>query len=213
MPVIGLTGSFGSGKTTIAGMFRRAGAKVIDADAIARQVVECGSPALKEIIALVGEQILKPDGQLDRAALGERIFSDEAIRQRVNTIIHPRVREIELQQLEQWRDEPLVVLSVPLLLENRMEHLVDYVVVVTADEHTRSQRLKLRDALRDEQIAARLRAQMPQHEKVARADFVINNSGSLEETERQVRDLLRKLTAHGYTAAGADSSEGTSNDD
>jgi len=198
MPVIGLTGSFGSGKTTVAEMFRRAGAKIINADAIARQVVEPGSPALREIVALVGEQILKPDGQLDRPALGERIFSDEALRQQVNAIIHPRVREIELQQLEQWRDEPLVVLSVPLLLENRMEHLVDCVVVVTVDERTRSQRLKQRDVLRDEQIAARLSAQMPQHEKTARADFVINNSGSLEETERQVRELLGKLTA-GHT--------------
>jgi len=132
---------------------------------------------------------------LDRAALAERIFHDATLRGQVNAIIHPRVREIEQQQLEQWRNKPLVVLCVPLLLENHMEHLVDYVVVVTVDEGTRSERLKRRDGLTDEQIAARLSAQMRQDEKVARADFVINNSGSIAETERQVTDLLRKLAS------------------
>lgn len=195
MPVIGLTGSFGSGKTTVAEMFRRAGGRIIDADAIARQAVEPGSPTLKELVDLLGQQILKPDGRLDRAALAERIFHDATLRGQVNAIIHPRVREIEQQQLEQWRNKPLVVLCVPLLLENHMEHLVDYVVVVTVDEGTRSERLKRRDGLTDEQIAARLSAQMRQDEKVARADFVINNSGSIAETERQVTDLLRKLAS------------------
>lgn len=193
MPVIGLTGSFGSGKTTVAEMFRRAGAKIVDADVIARQVVEPGSPSLQEIVDLFGQQILKPDGRLDRAALAERIFHDAALRQQVNAILHPRVREIELQQLAQWRNEPLVVLCVPLLLENHMENLVDYVVVVAVDERRRSERLKQRDGLTDEQIAIRLNAQMPQDEKVARADFVIQNSGSIEETRRQVHDLLRRL--------------------
>lgn len=193
MPIIGLTGSFGSGKTTVAEMFRRAGAKIIDADAIAREVVAPGSPALKEIVQLVGPQVIGPDGRLDRSALADGIFSDERLRRQVNAIIHPRVREIELRQLEKWRDEPLVVLCVPLLLENRMEHLVDYIVVVTVDETTRFERLKRRDGLSDQQIRARLAAQMPQQEKVARADFVIDNSGSLEQTERQVHELVKKL--------------------
>jgi len=195
MPVIGLTGSFGSGKTTVAEMFRRAGAKLIDADEIARQVVEPGSPALNEIVDLAGQQILKADGRLDRAALADRLFSDDALRRRVNAVIHPRVREIELRRLEQWRNEPLVVLCVPLLLENQMDRLVDRVVVVTVDDRVRVERLKERDGLADEQIAARLRAQMPQAEKAARADFVINNSGSREDTQRQVDDLLRTLAA------------------
>lgn len=193
MPVIGLTGSFGSGKTTVAEMFRRAGAKVIEADEIARQVVEPGSPALKEIVDLLGQQILQADGRLNRALLAERLFGDEALRRRVNAIVHPRVREIELQQLEQWRNEPLVVLCVPLLLENQMERLVDRVVVVTVDDRVRVERLKDRDGLTEGQIAARLRAQMPQAEKVARADFVINNSGSLDETQRQVEDVLKEV--------------------
>lgn len=193
MPVLGLTGSFGSGKTTVAGMFRRAGARLIDADAIARQVVEPGSPALKELVDLLGQQILKPDGQLDRAALARQIFADAALREQVNAIIHPRVREIELQQLAQWRHEPLVVLCVPLLLENHMERLVDRVVVVAADERRRAERLGQRDGLTDEQIAARLRAQMPQEDKIARADFVINNSGSIEETKRQVEGIVKEV--------------------
>ncbi|MCX8036096.1 MAG: dephospho-CoA kinase [Candidatus Sumerlaeia bacterium] len=193
MPVIGLTGSFGSGKTTVAEMFRRRGARIIDADAIARQLVEPGSPALQEIVDLLGQPILQPDGRLNRAAVAERVFADESLRQRLNAILHPRIRAIEEEQLAQWRNEPLVVLSVPLLLENRMEHLVDCVVVVAVDEAVRAERLRRRDGLTDAQIAARLKAQMPQEEKIARADYVIYNSGSLEETERQVEELVRRI--------------------
>jgi dephospho-CoA kinase len=193
MPVLGLTGSFGSGKTTVAALFERAGAKVIDADQLARQVVEPGSPALRQIAELAGHDILTPDGQLDRAALAERIFGDEALRRQINAIIHPRVRELELRLLAEWRDEPLVVLTVPLLFENRMESLVDCVAVVTVDEATRLERVRRRDHLTDEQIQARLAAQMPQAEKVARADFVIDNAGRIEETERCVRRLITQL--------------------
>jgi len=193
MPVIGLTGSLGSGKTTVAEMFRRAGAKIIDADAIAREVVKPGSPALKELVDLAGQEILTPEGQLDRAALAERVFQDAALRQQVQAIVHPRVREIELQQLAQWRREPLVVLNVPLLLENQMEHLVDSVVVVTVDEPTRKERLRRRDGLTDEQIEARLAAQMPQEQKIARADHIIDNSGPREQTARLVYQLIKTL--------------------
>ena len=193
MPVLGLTGSFGSGKTTVARMFEQAGAKVIDADAIARRVVAPGSPALREIADLVGHEILTSDGQLDRPALAERIFRDETLRRKVNAIVHPRVREIELEQLGRLSDEPLVVLSVPLLLENEMEDLVDYVVVVAVDESVRRERLRRAGRWTDKQIAARLAAQMPQEEKVARADFVIDNSGSLAQTRQQVEAVLQAL--------------------
>lgn len=193
MPIIGLTGSFGSGKTTTAEMLRRAGARVIDADVIARQVVAPGSPALKEIVDLMGREVLRADGHLDRAAVAERVFGDEALRKRLNEIIHPRVREVELRQLEEWRDEPLVVLSVPLLLENGMERLVDAVVVVTVDEESREKRIGRRNGLTKRQIQARLAAQMSQEEKVARADHVIDNSGSLVSLAGQVRELLGRL--------------------
>jgi dephospho-CoA kinase len=194
MPVIGLTGSFGSGKTTVAEMFRQAGARVIDADAIARDVVEPGSPALQEIVDQVGPDVLQSDGRLDRKALAKKMFANSDVRRQINQIIHPRVREIELRQLEQWRDEPLVVLCVPLLLENRMEHLVDWVVVVTVDLQTRYRRLWQRDRLTRDQVDARLAAQMPQEEKVERADYVIDNAGTHKETKQQVRELIQKLS-------------------
>jgi dephospho-CoA kinase len=193
MPVIGLTGSFGSGKTTVAELFERAGARIIDADRIARQVVEPGAPALKQIAELVGPDVLTAEGRLDRVALAERVFRDEALRRRVNAIVHPRVREEEERLLEHWRAEPLVVLNVPLLLENRMESLVDYVVVVVVDEAARFERVRARGGLTDEQIRARLAAQMPQEEKIARADFVIDNSGTREETQRLVYHLIKQL--------------------
>ena len=194
MPVIGLTGSFGSGKTTVAEMFRHAGARVIDADSIARDVVEPGSPALQEIVDQVGPDILRSDGSLDRKALAEKVFGNSDLRRQINRIIHPRVREIELRQLEQWRDAPLVVLCVPLLLENRMEHLVDSVVVVTVDPQSRYQRLWKRGRLGRDQVDARLAVQMAQEEKIERADYVIDNSGTRKETEQQVRELIQKLS-------------------
>jgi dephospho-CoA kinase len=174
-------------------MFEKAGARVIDADQIARQVVEPGSPALNELVDQFGQQILKPDGALDRRALADRIFHDEGLRQKVNSIVHPRIRAIEREQLDRWRHEKLVVLSAALLLENHMEALVDYVVVVIVDETTRRERLTKQGAWTERQIAARLAAQMPQNEKTARADFVIDNSGTIERTERQVRAILQAL--------------------
>jgi dephospho-CoA kinase len=174
-------------------MFERAGAQVIDADEIARRVVEPGSPALNELVDLLGQQILNPDGALDRQALADQIFRNESLRHKVNRIIHPRVRAIELEQLRRWRDAPVVIVSAPLLLENHMDDLVDYVLVVTVDEATRYERLTQQGAWTKRQIAARLAAQMPQSEKMARADFVIDNSGPLARTHQQVTAILQAL--------------------
>ena len=191
--IIGLTGSLGSGKNTVAQMFEEmGGAIVIDADAIARQVQEPGGAAFEEIVRTFGPDVVLPDGSgLDRRKLAEQVFSSAEKLARLNAIVHPRVREEEKRLLALHGGERLVVLNVALLLENTMSDLVDRVVVVTVSEAKRRERLFARSGMSPEEVERRLAAQMPQEEKVRRADDVIDNDAGLDATRQQVRDLLK----------------------
>lgn len=175
------------------------GAFVIDADDIARRVQEPGGGAYDEIVRAFGPGVVRPDGALDRRALATEVFSRPERLELLNRIVHPRVREAELELLDSHRDDPLVVLNVPLLLENGMEKLVDRVVVVTVGEESRRKRLWERSRMPADEVDRRLAAQMPQDEKARRAHDVIDNDGPVEETRRQVAQLLARLG----TAAGA----------
>ena len=195
--ILGLTGSIGSGKSTVAGMLEAlAGAKIIDADEIARRVQMPGGSAFDEIVAAFGPSVLQEDGTLNRKKLATTVFADDNQRHILNSIVHPKVRAEELRLLREYRQFPLVVLVVPLLLENRMQSLVDRIVVVTIDEASRRRRLYERSAMTDEEIARRLAAQMSDREKADQADFTIDNSGSLDNTRRQVGDMLKQLQVH-----------------
>ncbi len=191
MTVVGLTGSFGSGKSVVARMFAALGAVIIDADEIAKEVVKPGTPAFQEIVQAFGREVLGDEqGALDRKRLAAMVFQDASKREVLNRIVHPRVRKRELELLSHYKDHPLVVLSVPLLFENNMEHLVDKVVVVVVNEAERMRRLtEQQEGLTSDEIQRRLQAQMPQEEKRKRANFVIDNSGSLEEAQAQVKQL------------------------
>ncbi|MCX7765509.1 MAG: dephospho-CoA kinase [Candidatus Sumerlaeia bacterium] len=191
--IIGLTGSYGSGKTTVTEMFRTLGARIIDADVIAREIVEPTMPAYHEIVAEFGNEVVQENGQLNRRKIKELIFSRPALRQKLNQIMHPRIREIELERLREWRTEPLVVLSAPLLLENQLDKYVDKIVVVTVSAEKRIERLQKRDNVTVEEINRVLAVQMPEAEKIKRADFVIDNSGTLEETFKSVQQLVKQL--------------------
>ena len=191
MTVLGLTGSFGSGKSVVARMFATLGAVIIDADEIAKEVVKPGTPAFQEIVQAFGREVLGEQGALDRKRLAALVFQDVSKREMLNRIVHPRVRKRELELLSHYKDHPLVVLSVPLLFENNMEHLVDKVVVVVVNEAERMRRLtEQQEGLTPDEIQRRLQAQMPQEEKRKRANFVIDNSGSLEEAQAQVKQLV-----------------------
>jgi dephospho-CoA kinase len=189
MTVLGLTGSFGSGKSVVARMFAALGGVIVDADEIAKEVVKSGSPAFQEIVQAFGHEVVSKDGELDRKKLATLVFQDASKRERLNKIVHPRVRKRELELLSRYEHHPLVVLSVALLFENKMEHLVDKIVVVVVNEAERMRRLTEKKGLTPEEIQRRLQAQMPQEEKRKRADFVIDNSGSLDETQAQVKEL------------------------
>ena len=195
MRVLGLTGGIGSGKSMVASMFRQLGADVIDADQLAREVVEPGQPALAEIVSAFGPDILGGDGRLDRGKLGAIIFADAPARSRLNAITHPRIRERMEEEVARRADRPgLLLLDIPLLYENARTNAVEKVIVVWVDRKTQLRRLEERSGLSEDEARQRIASQMPLDEKRARADLVIDNSGSPEETRRQVEAIYRKFT-------------------
>jgi dephospho-CoA kinase len=209
--VLGLTGGIATGKSTVARMFERSGAVVIDADAIVHELQQPGSPVLAEIAEAFGAAMLQPDGSLDRARLGAHVFRDAEARARLGCIVHPRVGAEMARRLEKARGEgvPLVLLDIPLLFEGRAaggaqadRDAVEAVVVVYAPESVQIERQVARNGYGRDEAERRVRAQLPIDEKRRLADFVIDNSGSLEETERQVRDLVAELLAGAGASRG-----------
>lgn len=197
--VLGLTGGIASGKSSIAAMFAEFGAVVVSADQLAREVVAPGSVTLQALTAAFGPTILGPGGGLDREAMGRIVFADPAARERLNALTHPaiaRLAEAHLQELRA-RDVPLVVYEAPLLFEAGAEGRVDRVLVLVIDPALQRARLQERDHFDAATVEARIAAQWPQADKTARADFVIDNSGSLEETRRQVSALYHWLLSDG----------------
>ncbi|MGN7939584.1 dephospho-CoA kinase [Bacillus sp. 7586-K] len=189
--VIGLTGGIASGKSTVSNMIRKQGLRVVDADIIAREVVEIGQPAYKKIIETF-DGILDEDKSINRQKLGSIIFADEKKRQQLNSIVHPAVREEMLKQVESEKQKNAlaVVLDIPLLFESKLTHIVDKTILVYVDEHIQLERLMGRNGYTEHEARMRIESQMPLKEKLKLADYVINNNGSLEETERQLRNIL-----------------------
>ncbi|MBS1105050.1 MAG: dephospho-CoA kinase [Deltaproteobacteria bacterium] len=207
--VIGLTGGIGTGKSTVARMLAELGAVVIDADAIVHELQAPGSPALAEIAAALGSDVLDAAGALDRARVAERVFRDPALRQRLNAIMHPRVGAEMARRTDAARrgGAPLVVLDIPLLFETRPRDRdaarrgSDATVLVYAPPSLQIDRTVARNGCTREEAERRVAAQLPIDQKRALADHVIDNAGALADTERQVRDLFAKLV--GQAASGA----------
>ena len=194
MKVLGLTGGIGSGKSMVLSMFANLGAEVIDADHLAREVVEPGQPALEEIATAFGRDMLMPDGRLDRGKLARIIFADPVARARLNAITHPRIRERMATEMALRGSRPgLLIVDIPLLYENDRSETVESVIVVWVDAKTQLRRLTERDGLTPDEARQRIAAQMPLDEKRARADLVVDNSGSRENTRRQVEVIYRRF--------------------
>jgi dephospho-CoA kinase len=199
---VGLTGGIASGKSTVARVFRELGAHVLDADRIARDIVPPGSPALARIARAFGKEMLRPDGTLDRAALGEVVFADAGKRRVLEGILHPLILdEIDRRVDELERADPggMVVVEAALILELGRQAEFDALVVVWADEAQQRQRMIQRDKLSVEEAQRRLDAQMPLAEKRSRAQFVVDNSGDQEacraDAERVYGELLHLVRA------------------
>lgn len=192
MRVLGLTGGIGSGKSAVGLMFAQLGADLVEADQIARDVVVPGQPALDEIVRAFGADILLPDGRLNRSKLASIIFADPAARKRLNAITHPRIRERMAAEVAARTALPgVLILDIPLLYENERTTTVESVIVVWVDPETQLRRLIERDGLTADDARRRIAAQMPLDEKRARADHVIDNTGSREQTRRQVETIYR----------------------
>lgn len=196
MLVIGLTGGIACGKSTVAEMLRALGARVVDADEVARQVMTPGSPVLARVVERFGREILKPDGTLDRRRLGGLVFGDRQAREDLNRLTHPAILDAIRRRLEEARREGVetLVIDAPLLLEAGMEDWVDEVWVVACSREQQIDRLRRRDGFALAEAEARLAAQMPLEQKLRRAHRVIRNEGSLEETRRQVLACWREAT-------------------
>ncbi|MFP7478077.1 dephospho-CoA kinase [Terribacillus saccharophilus] len=189
--VIGLTGGIASGKSTVSSLFKEYGIPVVDADIVAREVVEPGEPALASIVDAFGSEILLPDGSLDRQKLGGIIFRDLEKREILNGIVHPVVRERMTADRDRLKTEhPAVVLDIPLLFEGNQLHLVDKVVVVHVDPQIQLERLMQRNNLTEQEALDRINSQMSLADKATRADAVIDNNGSRDETKAQLEKLL-----------------------
>lgn len=191
--VIGLTGGIASGKSTVSNMLKEMNITVIDADVEARLAVEKGEPAYQKIVAEFGDDILLDTEEIDRGKLGSIIFHNAEKRQLLNSIVHPEVRKRMNDQVEaaRVRGEQVIVLDIPLLFESKLTYMVEKTILVYVDRDIQLKRLMERNDLSLKDAEARIKSQMPLSEKVALADAVINNNGTIDETQKQVIEVLK----------------------
>ena len=191
MKVIGLTGGIGSGKSTVSQFLRELGAVLIDADQVGHEAYQPNTETWREVVAAFGEQILTPDGEIDRRELGGIVFGDAELLARLNLIMHPRMYEMMKAQIEEYRQRgaDVVVLEAAVLLEAGWTPLVDEVWVTVAPESTVVERTRERTGLSEEQVLARIRSQMSSEERAKRADVVVNNDGTQDELKAKVKEL------------------------
>ena len=195
MLVIGLTGNFGTGKTTVSQILAELGAVIIDADKLGHELLQPGSPAYQEVAAAFGKDVLGVGGEIDRDKLGQLVFADAAALAQLNRIMHPKMYKIARERIEQYHKQgtKVAVLEAALLVEAGWTPLVDQVWVTVAPDHAIVNRLKKQRGLAEGQILARLRSQMSPAEKTKRADVVIDTDCELAQLKAQVADLWQNL--------------------
>lgn len=195
--IIGLTGGIASGKSTVSQMFREMNIPVIDADLEARYVVEKGQKAYAQILEAFGNEILTDNGDIDRVKLGSIVFHDEISRLKLNAIVHPAVRETMIAKKEKAITDGnlVVVLDIPLLFESKLTHLVERTILVYVDEEVQLDRLIARNQLTKSEALARIHSQIPLKDKLLLADEVIDNNGTIEESQKQLIQILSKWKA------------------
>ena len=194
--VIGLTGSIATGKSTVSKLLARLGAVIIDADKVAREIVQTGEQALEEIVEYYGEDILLEDGSLDRKKLGKIVFNDPEKLEKLNEITHPKIIQRILDRVHRISnkyDGAVIVIDAALLIEMNFQRYVDEVWVVTLSKEMQINRLMKRDQIKAKEAQNRIEAQMSSEEKSKYADEIIDNSGNLEELEKDIMKLWRRI--------------------
>lgn len=193
---VGLTGGIAGGKSTVAKMFVKNGAHLIDFDGLAHEVQEPGKLAWKEVVNHFGKRILQPDKKIDRVKLGNIVFADKEKLIELNNIVHPLVYQewhARLDKIGKKEKHAIVLSDVPLLFEENMQHLFDLTILVLIAPEEQILRLMARNGVNKEQAGKRLKSQMPINEKIALADIVIDNEGSIPETEKRVGQVWQEL--------------------
>jgi dephospho-CoA kinase len=193
---VGLTGSIGVGKTFVTSVLAELGARVLDADSTAREVVAAGSTGLRAVTEAFGAEILQPDGTLDRARLGAQVFADEKKRLLLNSILHPFIIAAQDERLRRWEAEDargLAVVDAALMIESGGYSRFDKLIVVHCRPEIQLERLMARNAISREEALKRINSQMPQEEKLRYADFLIDTSSGFEDTRRQTAEVYRQL--------------------
>jgi dephospho-CoA kinase len=196
MLIVGLTGGVASGKTTVSQILREEGAYVIDADQMARELVQPNTPAWKKLVRAFGKDILREDGFIHRKKLADKVFTDLGQRKLLNQILHPRIRkemERRAKEIGQKDPEAVVVIDAPLLVELGDHRKMDKLIVVTSTRTQQIERLKERDGISSEEALRIFASQMPIEDKVKLADFVIRNEGSFLETKKRTREVFQEL--------------------
>ena len=203
MLLVGLTGNIGSGKSTVAQLLSERGATIIDADVLARRAVELGTAAFEKIVARWGREVLAPDGHLDRAALRRVVFADHQQLEELNQIVHPEVERLRARLVDQahQRGDRLVVCDIPLLFERHMTDRFDHIILVDSHRAVRLERLVKDRDLSETEAMEMIAAQMPAELKRARADYVMDNDGTLAQLERRVQEVWAALMDEPCSAA------------
>ncbi len=202
MLLVGLTGGIASGKSTVGRMLTKAGIPVVDADVLAREAVAPGSDGLRAVVERFGNGVLAPDGSLDRKALGAVVFHDVDARRDLNAIVHPRVAQLAIESLAALRDEgkhQIAVYEVPLLFENGIDAMVDKTLLVAVPLEVQRARLMARDNAGPVDADARIASQMSIDEKRAKANYVVENDGTVDETARRLADVWREISGRSVT--------------
>ncbi len=193
---VGLTGGIATGKTTVGGMFAELGCRLIDADQISRELFEPGQPVHAAVVAEFGQRILTPAGAIDRRTLGDIVFKNPELRQKLNDLVHPAVIERQqrwLKEVETVAPDGIAIVEAALMIEVGTYRNYDKLIVVGCSREIQKERLRQRTDLSEKQIESRVASQMPFEEKVKYADYVIDTSGDLEETRREVERINSKL--------------------
>jgi len=198
--IVGLTGGIVGGKSTVASMFKDLGAKIIDADKLGHSVILPNKPAWKKIVKIFGKDILRNDLTVDRGKLGKIVFANQALLKKLNEITHPEItkmikKEINSEIDKTHNQEKILIIDAALIYEAKIDRLIDKIIVVYIDEDEQIKRLVMRNNLSKEEALQRIKSQMPMKEKVKMADYVIDNSNSLDETKKQVEKIWKNLVS------------------
>ena len=202
--IIGLTGGIASGKSTVAKMFKELGAKIVDADELGHRVILPGKPAWKKVVNLFGPEILKDDLNIDREKLGKIVFNDPEGLKNLNAITHPEIIKLIAKEIKEAKKrsspeekEEILIVDAALIYEAKIDNLMDKVIVVYTEKEEQLRRLGQKSNLSKEEALKRIKSQIPLKEKIKRADYVIDNSNSLDQTRKQVEKVWKKLVS-GY---------------